>query len=47
MSDETKLMKKFISGVGFTKEYNKFKKINKKNFEVKKIQLGLNKKKNK
>ena len=23
MSDETKLMKKFISGVGFTKEYNK------------------------
>ena len=45
MSDETKLMKKFISGVGFTKEYNKFKKMNKKILKIKKIQLDLKKKK--
>jgi len=45
MSDESKLMKKFIGNAGLAKEYNTYKKFSKKNLKIKQIQLGLKKKK--
>jgi len=44
-SNKRLFMRSFIKDLGLSKEFNKYQNMRKKNLKIKKIQLGLKKKK--